>query len=202
MVDWDTFSVSAFQSTISKTSTAQQMWLFPTHQDAGEFHTSIPLKEGRLEHTEEAALGDWRLCLRLWSPQGGSWAHSLEEPSSRRRGGTHNLLATSQLWVTGSSGSGACDHLSSARGTHNCPPSIQPPVAAPGNLMTPNSSQLSPSLHAVEPVTQEILDPAEVPQSLRWWHQQQQGTATLEVQAATARAPIRAMRVGSANCQR
>ena len=131
------------------------------------------------------------VCLRSWSPWGGSWAHSLKEPSSRRRGGTHDL-ATSQPWVTSSSGSGAWYHLSSCRGTQNSPRQCSPQWQHPGIWWHPTPPSSPPSLHAVEPVTQEILDWAEVPQSPRQWHQQQQGTATLEAQAVTPRVHVRA----------
>ena len=46
------------------------MWLSPTHHDAGEFHTSIHLKEGGLEHTEEATLGDCGGCACDPDPPG------------------------------------------------------------------------------------------------------------------------------------
>ena len=44
----------------SKTSLTQQMFLCPTHRDAGEFHTSVHLKVGGLEHIEETEPGKSR----------------------------------------------------------------------------------------------------------------------------------------------
>ena len=82
------------------------------------------------------------VCLRSWSPWGGSWAHSLKEPSSRRRGGTHDLATSNvgdqQQWKWG-----LIPSLQLQRHP-KLPPSMQPTVAAPRNLMTPHSSQLSP----------------------------------------------------------
>ena len=49
--EWRVIFVSPFQSTTSKTSTTQN-GLCPTHQAAGECHTSVHLKVSRLKHEE------------------------------------------------------------------------------------------------------------------------------------------------------
>lgn len=186
MVDW------ALQSTTSKTSTTQQTCICWTYQGAGEFHAAVHLKEGGLECIEEAELGEqWRWCLQSWSPSHGGWAHGLREPSSSRRGSTHDssLLATVALanhrWL-GSSGSGAHNLISpAAEAPITLPPQIQPAMAAPPNLTPPGTTGCpwsplsSPPPVLAEPATQGILGVAEAPTTIPvpQQHQQQQGTS-------------------------
>lgn len=59
----------SLQSTTSKISTTQQRCLCPAHQDAREFHTSVYLTVGGLEHTGEVELGkQQRQCLQRCPP--------------------------------------------------------------------------------------------------------------------------------------
>ena len=96
MAKGDALFVSLLLFTISKTSTTQQKCLCPTHQDTGEFHISVHLKVGGLEHTEEVELGEqWRWYLQSWSTSHGNWTCSPRKPSSDRGGSEYNsgLLA-------------------------------------------------------------------------------------------------------------
>ena len=75
MAEWKATFVSSFQSTTSETSTTQQRCLFPTPQDAGEFHTSVRLKVGGPElrkHREGRSKGTAELVpaiQALWPQQ-------------------------------------------------------------------------------------------------------------------------------------
>ena len=60
MADWDTPFISPLQAT-HKISTTQQKCFCPTHQDAGEFHTSVAVKVGELEYIKQSELEEqWR----------------------------------------------------------------------------------------------------------------------------------------------
>ena len=88
MVVWYASFVSPLQPTTNKTSITQQKYLCPKHKDAREFHTSVHLKVGGLEHIEEVEpRNQWRQCM--WS-QNPSWTCSPREPSSFRKDDAHN----------------------------------------------------------------------------------------------------------------
>lgn len=50
--------ISTLQPKTNKTSTIQQRCLCPTRQDSREFHTSVDVKVGELEHIEEVNKGE------------------------------------------------------------------------------------------------------------------------------------------------
>ena len=94
--------LSPLQSTTSKTSATQRRCPWPTHQHAGECHTSVHLEVGGLGKQQ-------RPCPRAWLP---SWGPAPTAPE--KQAAAHTTLAS---WLqqgprpqgTGSSGRGASD---------------------------------------------------------------------------------------------
>lgn len=175
-------SVSPLQSTTSRLSTTQQRCFCPKNQDAGEFLTSVYLKEHGLEHTEEAGPGEWqRQCLQSWPSSHGSWACSCRESRSSREGGTGDPGPQPQATEEQQQqGQGPHPHSYRDISTSSTHP---PTVAEPANLTlimaeVPRFPTFLPT-ETVEPVA--IPDTEEEPTILdpRWqrqWHWQQQGT--------------------------
>lgn len=58
LASWQTETpfISPLQATTHKTSTTQQKCFCPTHQDGGEFHTSVAVTAGELEHIRQSEL--------------------------------------------------------------------------------------------------------------------------------------------------
>lgn len=77
------YSISPLQFTTSKTLKFKS-FLYSIHQDAREFHTSVHLNVGGLEHIEEAELGNNIKCLQYWtaSPALGSEPTVLENTTA------------------------------------------------------------------------------------------------------------------------
>ena len=117
-----------------------KVYLCPTQQDTGEFHTSVHLKVGELEHMEEVEPREqWSRCLQSQPHDRDGWAHSFRKPSSSRRTSTHDFglptvgapMATGN-WEAVAVGPGT---LSLQLLMH---PQPWPPIHGSRTLMTPN----------------------------------------------------------------
>lgn len=73
IVTWNTPFISPLQSTTSKILKFKKVSSYSIHQDAREFHTSVHLNVGGLEHIEEAGVRNNK-CMQYWtaSPAMGS----------------------------------------------------------------------------------------------------------------------------------
>lgn len=114
MVERKTTSVPCIQSIAIKTSITQQRCLCPTQQDAGEFHTAVPLKAGGWDHTE-VELREQRQCLYSQPSDHCNGAQSTENPGQQARWHpqlhpvNHRCVHGHRRW--GSSGTGAWDPI-------------------------------------------------------------------------------------------
>ena len=202
---WDTPFASLLQSITSKTFITQQKFLYSIHQDAGEFHTSVHLKVGGLEHTEEVELGKNVGSARNPGPPAMvAEPTTLENPAASGEVAQMTPASWPQwCWWPQRNGQqwhwGLWPHPPPCRGTHhsNFPPCSGGTVnlTTPGVAdmpVTPNSLQSSSNLLPAHPrqwspqprqihVWWRCL-PSQHPMHWHQWqhgHQQQQGTSNL-----------------------